>query len=451
MVIITETFLAEAVAEAAVSGFQTVRLIVTPTRPIFSQRSPEEIKSLADSSMENIVHLLRAPKDIIASEYKKNFLDSPKLSRAKPLFSLETSESDYIISHDDLDEINKVFYFKGLTDGLPIIPPTENRVKEMLRYTDRDPEELIALVAPKWGRATVEKIAINAVMAGCLPEYMPIIITAVDAMSEKKFNLYGIQATQNIVAPLAIINGPMVKELDINYGHNTFGQGWRANATIGRAIRLILVNIGGGIPGVLDMACHGQPGKYTYCIAENEDENPWNPLHVERGFGVDETTVTMISATAPSFIRSHGATNALELLTALAKGMSAEQNNNVYFRGEPLLVLAPATAYGIASEGYSKEDVKKYLFENARVKLDWMPKGFIEILRKNKSRYFLGGSIPETLPIADKPEEFVVIVAGGWGSGSCLFISSFQSRSVTKAVKFKDNKSVYSIRDFVKR
>ncbi|MBI2908357.1 MAG: hypothetical protein HYX92_11975 [Chloroflexi bacterium] len=176
-------------------------------------------------------------------------------------------------------------YEQGWTDGLPVVVPTPDRVEAMLAGTRRRPEDLIGLIPPAMGKATVEKMAINAVMAGCLPSYLPVVIAALEAMVAPEFVLARVQATTNPVAPLAVVNGPIRQKLDINCGHNALGQGRQSNATIGRAIRLILSNIGGAIPGVTDMATLGQPAKYTFCLGENEEALPttWPPLHVEKG------------------------------------------------------------------------------------------------------------------------------------------------------------------------
>ena len=149
----------------------------------------------------------------------------------------------------------------------------------------------VAVIPPIWGAATVKTLAINAVMAGCLPEYLPVLIAAVEAIADPVFNLYAIQATTHPCAPLLIINGPIREALGMNYSSGSFGPGWRANATIGRAMRLVLLNVGGGYPGVGDMSTQGAPSKFSYCVAENEEENPWEPLHVERGFRPDQSAV----------------------------------------------------------------------------------------------------------------------------------------------------------------
>ena len=181
---------------------------------------------------------------------------------------------------DDFDGVNALCRERGWSDGLPLVPPTVERVERMLAYCDRPWDEPVAAIAPRYGAATPLRLAANAVMAGCRPEYFPLIVLAIEAMCEEPFNLYGIQATTHLCAPLIIVNGPVARELGINCGHNAFGPGVQSNATIGRAIRLALVNIGGAIPGLGDMSTFGSPAKYSYCVAENEADSPWEPLHV---------------------------------------------------------------------------------------------------------------------------------------------------------------------------
>ena len=224
---------------------------------------------------------------------------------------------------DETIDAIELYYAQGWTDGLPVVPPTRAKVHAMVERSGRAASEMIAELPPQGGKATVERIATNAVMAGCLPEYMPVILTALEAMLETRFNLRGVLCSTHVSTPLLILNGPIVQALHVNSGHNVFGPGWRANATIGRAVQLALVNIGGAQPGVLDKATFGHPGKYTYCIAENEAASPWEPLHVERGFQRADNTVTVYPAEAPHNINNHGSQNARDLLTVVMDSAAA--------------------------------------------------------------------------------------------------------------------------------
>ena len=264
------------------------------------------------------------------------------------------------VSIDETIDPIEACYQNGWTDGLPVVPPTPERVEKMLSGTKRSPDEVIAALPPKWGKATVERIAINAVMAGCLPEYLTVVLAAVEAMVDERFNLHGVQVTTSHVSPMVIVNGPIRKELDINYGFNLFGQGWRANATIGRAVRLICTNIGGALPAELDRAAFGHVGKYSCCIAENEgDENPWKPLHVDRGYEPEDSTVTVFAGAGPQSINDHGSNTAEGILATICQNMAASGNS----RGETLLIIGIEHAKTISGDGFSKSDVRKYIAE----------------------------------------------------------------------------------------
>ena len=263
---------------------------------------------------------------------------------------------------DETDDLIEVCYENGWTDGLPVVPPTPERVERMLSATDRDPDELIAAVPPKWGRATVEKVAINAVMAGCKPAYLPLILTAVEAMTAEQFNLHGVQVTTSHVGPMLVVNGPIRKQLEINDGFNLFGQGWRANATIGRTLRLICTNIGGALPGELDRAAFGHAGKYTCCIAEKEEVSSWAPLHVERGFQADDSTVTVFAAAGPQTVNDHGSNTAAGILNTIAQNIAAPGNSS----GETLLVIGVEHAKTISEDGFSRADIRQYIADTTQ-------------------------------------------------------------------------------------
>ena len=258
---------------------------------------------------------------------------------------------------DETEDLIEACYENGWTDGLPVVPPTPARVERMLTGTDRDPDELIAAVPPKWGRATVEKVAINAVMAGCKPAYLPLILTAVEAMTNAQFNLHGVQVTTSHVGPMLIVNGPIRKQLEINDGFNLFGQGWRANATIGRALRLVCTNIGGALPGELDRAAFGHAGKYTCCIAEKEEASPWDAMHVDRGFQADDSTVTVFAAAGPQTVNDHGSNTAEGILNTISQNSAAPGNSS----GETLLVIGVEHAKTISEDGFSKADIRCYI------------------------------------------------------------------------------------------
>ena len=249
-----------------------------------------------------------------------------------------------IDADDDFDAINKLYMERGWGDGLPLIPPTMERVEKMLAYCDRPWNEPIAKMAPRYGEATPLRLAANAVMAGCAPNYFPLFMLAIEAMCEEPFNLYGVQATTHLCAPLVIVNGPVALELGINSGHNAFGPGTHSNATIGRAIRLALVNIGGAIPMLGDMSTFGAPSKFSYLVAENEAESPWEPLHVERGFAKEASTVTVVGAECPHNINDHESLSGEGILTTIAGTMATTGNNDIYYAAQPVIVMGPEHA-----------------------------------------------------------------------------------------------------------
>jgi hypothetical protein len=262
-----------------------------------------------------------------------------------------------------LDNIEECFE-RGWTDGLPVVPPTHAGLERMVRGGGRDPQEILGTLPPKGGLLTVEKVALNALMAGCKPEYMPVVLAAAEAITDPLFNLHGHSMSTRGTAPLLVINGPIRQEIGINCRGNVFGPGWRANATIGRAIRLLIRNVGGALPGELDRATLGHPGKYTYCIGEDEENSPWLPLHVERGFEKDASVVTVLACDGPhQFGSPRGGVetilgiliDSLRSLThfgSIGRGVAV----TIVFDGEQRTELAKA--------GYSKADLRRYVYEN---------------------------------------------------------------------------------------
>jgi hypothetical protein len=333
-------------------------------------------------------------------------------------------------------DANELFANNGWTDGLPVVMPLPPIVDAMVAACGRDPDEVVATIPPLYGSATIRKLAANAIMAGCLPEYFPVLLAAVEAVSDPSYGLSHRQITTHAGAPLVIVNGPIVGRIGLNGGTGVFGPGWRANATIGRAMRLVLMNLGGAIPGVTDMSQTGHPGKYTYCIAENESINPWEPLHVERGFSADQSVVTVVNAEAPHSITDNFNTTAREILTTCASTLAALGSNNIYSQGEPVLALGPEHAAYIAAEGWTKADVKMFIFEKARQ--PW------RLVRgRGKS---LGPMFPKWLekdaqdddmvPILTVPEELIVITAGGAGGKSMgIPTAGRMSRAVSRAIR----------------
>lgn len=353
---------------------------------------------------------------------------------------------------DDFNAINELWLERGWGDGLPVVPPTAARVERMLAYCDRPWDAPVARIPPRYGEATPLRLAANAVMGGCRPEYFPLVVLAVEAMSEEAFNLYGIQATTHGCAPLTIVNGPVAKELAINSGHNAFGPGHRANATIGRAIRLALLNIGGAIPGLGDMSTYGSPAKYTYCVAENEEQNPWEPLHVERGFPRNASTVTVVGAECPHNVNDHESVTAEGVLVMVAGTMAITGANDVWYAGEPLIAFGPEHAATVADAGYSKADVKRYFYEHARLPLGKFSRENIERRLRVKFPQRFAGAGPEApVPMAQRAEDFMIIVLGGAGKHTAFIPTFGATRSVTRALKRRDGAFAQSVEELPRK
>ena len=315
----------------------------------------------------------------------------------------------------DADAIESLFA-RGVTDGLPVVPPSRDRVERALKASGRDGGELIALVPPNYGRATVEKIAINAVMAGCRPEYLPVVIAAVEAMCDEAFDLHGVSATTNAPAPLVIVNGPIRAEIGINSGAGVFGPGSRANATIGRAVRLVCLNLGGARPGEVSMSTLAHPGRYTYCIGEHEEASPWESLAVEHGFGPQDSTVGLLAADAPLGVYAQRSRTPEDLLPTIAASMAVVSHHRMTHWGDTLLVLSPEHAKILGDAGWKKPDVKRWLHE----RLQWPVR---ELIPGRDGGEGLPAHVLAKYPDPDRetaripkfraPEHIKVMVAGG--------------------------------------
>jgi len=340
--------------------------------------------------------------DLIKNVMVQQKAPGPPLTAQFPHQRVEAIEAE-----NSFEEVNEIFYRRGWTDGLPIVPPTLKRVKEMLRGTDRFPTEVVGVLEPMKGTATVEKVAINAVMAGARPEYLPVILAAVEAVADPDFDLYGVQTTDESVTPLFVINGPVIRDLKINFSYSALGPGWQSqpNATIGRAVRLVINNIGGAWPATVSLAGIGQPGKYTLCLAENEAANPWKPLHVEYGFRPETSTVTALRAESAYNVFGEELAELASVMGTLGSRMSAQRGY-----GSVGVLLGPYTARTLAARGWSKEDVKRYLWEHGRIPLAHWEKQ--TIVRRTIPPWAGKFAKQGSIPAVQKPEDIVLFVAG---------------------------------------
>ncbi|SFE54351.1 hypothetical protein [Alteribacillus iranensis] len=329
----------------------------------------------------------------------------------------------------DIAEVNEDYMAKGWTDGLPIIPPTPEKVQQMLDFSGLSPDFVIGGIPERQKVFTAEKVAINAVMAGCLPDYFPVLVAALTAMSDEKFNLHGPTASTHGPGILVIVNGPVVEQLGLNNGQSVFGPGHRANATIGRAIRLVLHNLGGCRD--FDRATLGHPGKFSFCIAEKETE--WTPFHVEKGFEAEESTVTVIAAEGPNQIQNHSAIKAEGMLMTMADRMSAVGTFNMINDQQFTVVLCPEHYRTCQDQGWNKQRIREFLFEHAkRSTADLKKFGMLpgDITAEDEETFHT--AVPS-------PDDIVLIVAGGEAGrfSACMpgWGKKQQTQAITRSIK----------------
>ena len=259
------------------------------------------------------------------------------------------------------DEFEAMFE-RGWSDGLPVVPPTQERVLRMLQGTTRDPQELVGLCPPNLVPLTVEKVAINAVMAGCKPEYLPVVLAAVEAVLDPAFSMHGVLATTMFVGPVLVVNGPVRGHIGMNAKGNALGQGNRANATIGRTLQLIVRNVGGGRPGEADRATLGGPGKYTFCFAEDESDAGWTPLSVSRGFAPGTSTVTLFQGDGVQGFVDQKSRAPDELARSLAMGLNAIGHPKMALSQRAILVLSPEHYAIFAEAGWGRQRIEAALY-----------------------------------------------------------------------------------------
>jgi hypothetical protein len=327
---------------------------------------------------------------------------------------------------------------QGWTDGLPVIPPTEDRVSAMLQTTRHRAEDILGVMEPLKGQVTLEKVAANAVMAGCYPEYLPVVVAAVKAVLQKQFHVGSTACTTGGAAPVVIVSGPIAVKLGINSGTGCFGGGFRANATIGRALRLTMRNIGGAKPGGEEKSTHGWPAKVTFCFAENEARSPWEPLRVEAGYAAEASTVTVVACRGLYPICEGTQVTGIGTLQTIAASMrvigSPIYNQAARNEVPVVVVIGPEHAAEIARSGFSKDDVKRYLFEKARVPV-----------RDLAGRMYAGtdpwpswidADDPDTLvPIVADANGFLIVVAGGDGRHSAWMPSWNVCKGATELIE----------------
>jgi hypothetical protein len=319
---------------------------------------------------------------------------------------------------------------QGWGDGLPVVPPTEARVQAMLDGTPLPPARVVGVVEPRRGEATVEKIAVSAVLAGCLPEHLPAVIAAVEAVCDPRFNLYAVSTTTCCATPALVLNGPARARLGIECGYSCLGHNGRANATIGRALRLVMRNVGGAIPGAVTKSVFGQPGRVSLCFGEWEERSPWPPFHVRRGFDATDSTVTAVCATGTQDIADIWAETGEELVWVLAHSLDWIGNNKMLVKqeqGDMLLLLCPDFAHKIARDGIDVPTLQRMLLEWTRAPIERWHRAHWP---KLAARGYVEGNV---VPLARDPEQFLIAVAGGESGHHALYFCTFGlTWSVTK-------------------
>jgi hypothetical protein len=289
---------------------------------------------------------------------------------------------------------------------------------------------------PLDGTVTVEKVAINAVMAGCQPEYFPVVLAAVKAVLQPQFNVGSITTTTGGAAPVVIVSGPIASELGIHSGTAVFGSGHRPNATIGRALRLTMRNLGGATVDTMEKSTHGWPGKYTMCFAESAERNPWEPLHVDLGFPPEASTVTVSAVRGIHTLVEATKETGLGILETLVSSMKAGGISGYYYQARgasPVVVLGPEHAAEIAAAGFSRQGVKEYIFQHARLPLGQL-KDRGHFGARSWPEEFEGQSDDFLVPLVSSPDRLLLVVAGGDGRHSSWMPAWSATQRATEVV-----------------
>lgn len=338
-----------------------------------------------------------------------------------------------LLSAVDEETALEDLHARGCTDGLPVVIPTAERVRRMVLASGQEADMVLGTMGPGHGTATMEKVAIAAVMAGCLPDYMPVVVAAVKAVIDPVFDLTEMQATTHCTAPLIIVNGPARHSCGpVASGYGALGPGHRANASIGRALRMAMINIGKGRPGSSDMALLGHPGKFTFCLAEDEENSPFPPLHVDLGYQVDDSVVTVIGAEAPhSVIYSGDADNPEHyktLLDLLAIGLANPATNNaVLTSGTATVVLNPEHADVLHAAGLTRQDIAQEIYQRS----------FMEAEEVARLAAGFAGEKPRKRQAFRGPEQILILMSGGSGLYSMVMPSWCAGTHVNSASSIK--------------
>ena len=331
----------------------------------------------------------------------------------------DISDQEFI-EFDDLEPEawNDFAAEQGWSDGLPLVIPTEAAVGRFVARCRGD-NQALAPISPRQVVPTMASLAANAVMAGCREEYFPAVVAALRAVLDPDYNLHGMLATTHSCSSMVLFNGPVRTEIEINCSSNCFGQGWRANASIGRALQLILLNVGGAKPGDMDRSTQGTPAKFSFCFGENEEQSPWEPYHVRRGFDAKDSVVTVMAAEGPHNINDHGSTSGAGLITTIAATVSSPGANTIYRKGPYFLVLGPEHAQTLHRDSFTIEMIQEQVYEGSKVHVS-------RVSAENQQTYAEADHHPVAghYYLTPTPQDIHVLVAGGPGKHSA-FIPSF--------------------------
>ena len=433
VVVVTDKFVPLADTIAMTVGRTDLTKIVIP-HP-FGGLPAEDIKERAALTAARLSEVLAQPGPATAADGEA--ADEPPRLTHPPLLELGVAP-DSTLSW----ELNEL----GLTDGLPVTAPTPERVDAMLRYFARDVGEETGPLPPSWDSLTIRSAAANAVMAGCRPAHFPVLMQVLQAMLEvPEFNLYGIQTTTHPLGPMLMVSGPVGRELGLASGAGALGPGWAANLSLGRALRLLLMNGGGARPGGTDAATMGQPGKLTFCFAENEADSPWEPYRTTLGYDSSVSTFTVVGAEAPHNISDHGSIDADGILRTMAGTLANQGHNNFYWLGDIFVLIGPEHAASLAREGLSRADVQRELHQRARIPVAAMSPGNFEHVQ---SWHVEGEYIVDEaglIPLTRTPQDINVVVVGGPGKHSMWVPTWF--RSITRPIVDAGGEPVRSVEE----
>jgi hypothetical protein len=428
---IASEFLEDAKSAARDGGMPGIRVLTLPADKYYIARdSKQQLQPLADASLDRIIDALIRP--LTPDEAKP----SP-IQRQREDSNIQVTGKDFL---DAFEKTNELFLAKRWADGLPIVPPAPELVKAMLAGTTRSPQEIVGQVGPKNGTATVEKIAINAVMAGARPEYFPVILAAMEGFTDRQYDLTHMQASTGSFTPVVVVDGPIAQELGFNSGIGMLGHGWRPNSTVGRALRLSLLNIGQTWPQVNDMALTGRLEAYTFfTFAEDTARSPWEPYNVSRGFKPGDSTVTVATSVNPVVLGGGAVTpwtgqGVIDSIVArIRSGGVVWPHSQTY-----ILVLHPDCAVDLANHGYTRRSLQEYIYEQTRVpyeklagpvffghdnEIDFVRASIADgRIRPARAQVFLDALKPGgRVPVVQGPDDFHIMVAGGSPGYDLLF------------------------------